>query len=204
VLSKKSKEYRRKITSVKNYKVALSPTFLSHYHHLKTIQGTKFPSREIDDMACLLSKKDSKTIAQFLSIEEKTVETRKYKLLLVKRYYLKLLIQEAFEEHLQKILCLIDKRRVSCSIVCWKGEENKSTFIDKLLPYLKLAGIKICFELRENYKLMSHLVHKIESHLVNYALYIPSFPLIHTLAGHKRIGCILYNQANIYKDLYKW
>ena len=101
MLSKK-KGYRRKITSVKNYKVALSPTFLSPYHHLKTIQGPKFPSRERDDRACLLRGKGSKTIAPFLSIEEKNVETRKYKLLLVKRHYLRLLIQEAFEKHLQK------------------------------------------------------------------------------------------------------
>ena len=87
---------------MKNDKVDLSPSFLSHHLHLKTIQSIKFTSRERDGIACLLSKKGSKAIAPFLSNEEKTVETHKYKLLLVKRPYLRLLIQEVFEKPLQK------------------------------------------------------------------------------------------------------
>lgn len=54
---------------------------VSYYNHLKLINGVKFTPREIDIIACLLSAKGLKTIALFLSIEEKTIETHKYNIM---------------------------------------------------------------------------------------------------------------------------
>ncbi|MBW8310047.1 MAG: tetratricopeptide repeat protein [Candidatus Paracaedibacteraceae bacterium] len=174
-----------------------------YYEHLETINGVRFTPREIDIIACLLSGKASKTVAYFLSIEEKTVETHKYnimrklecnskesiisfieksdKFLLIKRHYRGLLMQAAFEKYLQEILCLIEMRDISCSLIYWKGEEAQSTFISKLATYLKRAGIKIFLEARENYKSIHHLVHKIESYPIHYVLYVPSSSLVKAL-----------------------
>src|SRR6266446_6112959 len=52
-----------------------------YFGQLETINGVRFTPREVDIIACLLSGKGTKTVAQFLSIEEKTVETHKYNIM---------------------------------------------------------------------------------------------------------------------------
>lgn len=174
-----------------------------HYERMETISGVRFTPREIDLIACLLSGKATKAVAHFLSIEEKTVDTHKYNIMrklecnskesiinfieksdkfsIVKKHYLDLLIQRAFETHLQEILALIGKNVVSCLIVYWKEQGNKSSFINELETYLKLAGMTISVERREDYKSLNHLVHKIESQPIDYVLYVPSVSLIDAL-----------------------
>ncbi|AIK96440.1 response regulator transcription factor [Candidatus Odyssella acanthamoebae] len=51
-----------------------SPDYI-YAHHLKNIGGIPFTQREIDILAGMLSGKTIKTIAYFLTISPKTVET---------------------------------------------------------------------------------------------------------------------------------
>lgn len=177
------------------------------YENLETINGIRFTRREVDIIACLLSGKSAKTVAHFLSIEEKTVEAHKHnimrkltcnskesiikfiensdKFLAIRKHYSDLLVQEDFKNSLREISLLIEKETTSCSIVYWKEQKNSSSFINKLETYLKLAGIKISVEPREIYKSLSHLIHEIESKTVSYILYVLPVSLINALrAGH--------------------
>jgi tetratricopeptide (TPR) repeat protein len=164
------------------------------YEHLKTINELKFTPREIDIIACLLSGKATKAVANFLSIEEKTVETHKYNIMrklecnskesiidfveksdkfpFIRKHYLELLTQKIFERLLEDILELRDQNPPRCSVVYWRKEESKTPFIDQLEKHLDLGGIKSSLKTRESYKSPDHLAHSIESQPVDYVLYI--------------------------------
>jgi tetratricopeptide (TPR) repeat protein/DNA-binding CsgD family transcriptional regulator len=180
-----------------------------YYEHLGTINGVRFTPREVDIIACLLSGKATKTVAHFLSIEDKTVETHKYNIMrklecnskegiisfieksdkfsVIKKHYLDLFVQLTFEKCLQEVLILIANNSPVCSLVYWRQEEDQAPFISQLEKHLKLAGIKVLSDVREGYKSLNHLVHKIESDPGDYVLYVPSFSLIDSLqAGHDR------------------
>jgi tetratricopeptide (TPR) repeat protein/DNA-binding CsgD family transcriptional regulator len=166
-----------------------------NYKHLKIINGVNFTPREIDVIACLLSGKGSKTIAQFLSIEEKTVETHKYNVLrklecntkegiihfveksdkfsALKNHYVSLLCDAIFEKYLKQILGLKKSDEVFCVLI-YEKTYSDIDFVNQLLKHLKLAGIKTCGELKGDHKSLNHLIHHVNSQAVNSLIYLTS------------------------------
>lgn len=113
--------------------------------HLRVINNIRFTSREIDVIACIMHGKNIKGVANFLSNEDKQVETRtieshisnikrkigtnvregiinfmeksdKYKL--IQSYYLSLLIQQEFKKNLKEILILTKPYNISFLLFC--------------------------------------------------------------------------------------
>ncbi|WP_417905385.1 LuxR C-terminal-related transcriptional regulator [Candidatus Tisiphia endosymbiont of Micropterix aruncella] len=112
--------------------------------HLLTINNIKFTLREIDIIACITRGKNIKGVANFLSNEDKQIETRtieshisnlkrkiatnsregiinfieksnKYQL--IQNYYLSLLVQQEFRRILKEILILTKSDNISLFIV---------------------------------------------------------------------------------------
>ena len=172
---------------------SLSPD--SYYDHIKTINCVKFTPREIDVIACLLSGKGSKTIASFLSIEEKTVETHKYNVMrklecnskegiihfieqsdkfsALKHHYLSLLREAIFEKYLRQILSLSNRKGLDCLLV-YEQNKNLTSLINQLEKHLALAGVKVVKEARENHKSMNHLIHYAHSCEIDSIAYLVS------------------------------
>lgn len=139
--------------------------------YLTEINGIPFTQREIDIIACILSGRSAKKTASFLYISPKTVENhirnimlklrcrsqetiidlmeKSGKFIFIKRYYASLLIQAAFEQTLNTIEGIINKRSLSCKII-YPEQEHKKHLIPHLERHLKRIGIKTAFEVREN------------------------------------------------------
>lgn len=183
--------------------------------HLLTINNIRFTSREIDVIACIMHGKNTKGVANFLSKEDKQIETRtieshlsnikrkigtnsregivnfieesdKYKL--VQSYYLSLLIQQEFKKILKEILILTKSDNISFFIVLQRlGNNDLTLMINKIRNDLQLIGITVFVELREDFY---------------------NTPVV--LGKHKNKGkkplrqCMIYvlsvNEANIYKQ----
>lgn len=149
------------------------PTFpLEFYSHcLTAINAIKFSKREIDILACILSGRSAKGIAQFLSIAPKTAEAHTYnilrkldctsregiisliersdKFLTLKKYYLSLLTQVAFEKALKNISHLTMGQKNDCFIVCKQTQEKINPLLQKIKSDLELAGINVSVEVKE-------------------------------------------------------
>ncbi|MBX9786595.1 MAG: tetratricopeptide repeat protein [Alphaproteobacteria bacterium] len=139
--------------------------------YLTILNGIKLSNREIDIISCILNGRSAKGIAHLLSIAPKTVETHTYnvmkkldcpsreslislveksdKLLLFKRYYLRLLSYLAFEQTLKNISKLGSNEEKSCIIVCWR-EERTIALVSQIKTHLELAGTKVSLEVRED------------------------------------------------------
>lgn len=147
--------------------------------HLLVINNIRFTSREIDVIACIMHGKNIKGVANFLSNDDKQVETRtiethisnikrkigtnaregiinfieksdKYKL--IQNYYLSLLIQQEFKKALKEILILIKSYNISFFIVLEMLENNDlNLIINKIRSDLQLIGITVFIELREDF-----------------------------------------------------
>ncbi|AFB26344.1 MULTISPECIES: NB-ARC domain-containing protein [spotted fever group] len=145
--------------------------------HLRVINNIRFTSREIDVIACIMHGKNIKGVANFLSNEDKQVETRtieshisnikrkigtnvregiinfmeksdKYKL--IQSYYLSLLIQQEFKKNLKEILILTKPYNISFFIVLQMlGNNDLNWMIYKIRRDLQLVGITVFIELRE-------------------------------------------------------
>ncbi|MBY0272620.1 MAG: tetratricopeptide repeat protein [Alphaproteobacteria bacterium] len=142
-----------------------------YFAQLTSLNGIKLSKREIDIISCILNGRSAKGIAHLLSIAPKTVEVHTYnvmkklscssreglislaeksdKLLLLKRYYLRLLSHLAFEQSLKNISKLGSHEEKSCVIICWKKEETIA-LLSQIRAHLELAGVKTSFEVREN------------------------------------------------------
>lgn len=178
--------------------------------HLAIISGIKFTPREIDVIACLLGGRTTKTICQFLSIEEKTVETHKHnimrkldanskegiinfieksdKLPSIKQHYLDLLSQVLFEKSIQEALNLPGKKGMICSIIYWREQEQKTPLVNQLEKHLKLAGFKLSLEARENYRSLNHLIHNLESQVLDCTIYMVSAKLLEQFRSDESKG----------------
>ena len=143
----------------------------AYYNSLKIINGVNFTPREVDIIACLLSGKGAKTIARFLSIEEKTVETHKYNVMrklernskegiihfieqsdkfsALKYHYLSLLREAIFEKYLGQICNLVGGKETACTLIHEKSE-GSTYFINQFEKHLRFAGIKVCRRLKES------------------------------------------------------
>lgn len=132
-----------------------------YFQNIKSINNINFTAREIDIISCILNMRGIKKIAVILSISARTVEghiqnitlkigcnsqegikdfvERSEYLLLIKRHYLHLLINDLFIQTLRKILALIRNHSVTCCII----DEVKLHDISLLIKHLRMAGIKI-------------------------------------------------------------
>jgi tetratricopeptide (TPR) repeat protein/DNA-binding CsgD family transcriptional regulator len=160
--------------------------------YLTTINGIKLSKREIDIISCILNGRSAKGIAHLLSIAPKTVETHTYnvmkkldcpsrenlislversdKLLLLKKYYLRLLIHLAFEQTLKDMSKLGTNEEKSCTIVCWK-EEERIALLSQIKAHLELVGVKVSLEIREKWQSLTYLISDPQSvYCILYAL----------------------------------
>lgn len=188
------------MNKINSYHFEKNPS--SYYNRLKIINGVKFTHREVDVMACLLSGKGSKTIAQFLSIEEKTVETHKYNIMrklecgskegiiefversdlfsAYKQHYLSLLSQSIFERYLTKISSLCRGSVIKCYLT-YERDVGNIHLLDQMEKHLRLAGLTITKEQIENYKSIDYLIHHVSTQQIDLIIYLLSEPIIEKL-----------------------
>lgn len=132
--------------------------------HLATINDAKFTKREIDVIACILHGRTAKGSATLLSILPRTVQVHTQnirnklgvssqegiinfiesseKLLLVRDYYSKLLIEFTFEKKLEEISKLELKGNPKSLIIYGARVKDKRTFFKKVEENLEKAGLK--------------------------------------------------------------
>lgn len=159
----------------------------------KTIKGVKFTAREIDILACLLSGRSSKTIASFLSISPKTVETHIRSIMsklecnsrdgiisfieksgqfsLIRKRYQDLLIKTDFKKRLKEILSLIRSRKPIKGFLYGNNKPDNKV-IYEIEDYLRLVGIDVTFNIGE--KSVVDLINKD----LYRVIYVGSKPLI--------------------------
>lgn len=153
-------------------------------NYLQVINGIKFTSREIDIIACLLGGRTTKTISQFLEIEEKTVETHKYNVMrklecnskesiinfieksdkfsAIKKHYLNLLSKVLFEKKLREFQKLGNNKDKIYALVYCKSKPQQAFLAKKLQEDFKLSGLTLTLEARESYASSHQLVHHLE------------------------------------------
>ncbi|MBX9804333.1 MAG: LuxR family transcriptional regulator [Alphaproteobacteria bacterium] len=166
-----------------------------NHRNLKNIKGVKFTPREIDVVACLLSGKGTKTVAKFLSIEDKTVETHKYnrmrklecnskegivdfleksdKFSLLKSHYLALLVQSVFKKYLLQIFNMKSKKALVCSLVFGEKGEDK-VLGSQIIDDLELVGVQATIIRRQEHRSFKHLLHHINSKEIDCVIYFAS------------------------------
>lgn len=175
------------------HKMNLSKDICIEY--LKTINGLNFTSREIDIIACLVHGRATKTIASFLSIASRTVEThirnimrklecnsqecirnfieKSDKFLGINNHYLNLMIQFEFEQRLQEVLNLRTRKLTLCVIFFNKREqEDRTSFICQIQKNLKLSGIEVVIDDRGTCKPITPFKHNQQAYQNNYVIYI--------------------------------
>lgn len=184
-------------------------------NHLKEIEGIKFTRREIEIIAFMLSGRSRKKIAAFLSISPKTVENhtrnimhkfacnskehivdlieKSGKLLSFKQYYLHWLIHSEFKEILERLALL--KEELICTIVYWPLENDCYFLLPHLKAHLKLAGVKVNNEPRQNQQPLSALLS--ESTKGTYKLYLLPKYISEEISRHSNNNYIGYhNNSN--------
>ncbi|MCE3239316.1 MAG: hypothetical protein K0R24_2297, partial [Gammaproteobacteria bacterium] len=168
----------------------LLPDIYSCY--LKKIKGIRFTRREIDIIAFLISGRSTKKIAAFLSLSPKTVANhtqnimvklgcnsrdaiidfveRSDRFLFLKKYYSTLLSDAEFEKSLKKISILKDKAPPLCAIAYLQEHPPQSSLLHYLETHLRLAGVAVSREARENNKTFYQLTQ--EPYNDAYVIYI--------------------------------
>ena len=136
--------------------------------YLNEIDGISFTFREMDVIACILHNRGEKKIASLLSISPRTVGTHVHnvmlklgrnsreniidfieksgKLLLIRKYYLHLLIQSSFEEHLVKIAKIINRKGIIYTTSQIDLNSIEKSNFDQLQTHLKLANVNLAKE----------------------------------------------------------
>lgn len=182
----------------KNNKLALPKEI--YRAQLNKINAVALSQREIDIIACILSGRSAKGIAQFLSISYRTVQVHTFnamkklgctsresmislveksdQFIPLKEYYLSLLTYNTFEGCLKEVAKLGNGPRPTCIITYWDISENP--FFNYLKEHLTLAGMSVLLEVREKKQLFSQLLQEARHDI--YTLYA----LPHTwLAEHQ-------------------
>jgi tetratricopeptide (TPR) repeat protein/DNA-binding CsgD family transcriptional regulator len=160
---------------------------------LQTIKGVYFTPREIDVISFLVSGRSAKKIATSLSITTKTIEhhtsnimsklecnSREHiidfietsgNLSSLRQHYTDILIYHSFKKTLLEISRLKPKKLLSCVLIYWTKREEEKTFITYLEACLKMIGIVVLKELREQFISLSQLINECrESEYVIYIL----------------------------------
>lgn len=130
--------------------------------YLASINDIHFTKRELDVMACIFSARKTSTIASFLSIDTRTVETHvrnimskiecnsreriidfiesSEKLTYIRHYYSLLRINTIFEKILKD---LKNFKLVEVNILVLNYHQSKNYFFRQFISHLRLAGIKV-------------------------------------------------------------
>ncbi|MBX9786885.1 MAG: tetratricopeptide repeat protein [Alphaproteobacteria bacterium] len=159
---------------------------------LQTIKGVYFTPREIDVISFLVSGRSAKKIASSLSITTKTIEhhtsnimsklecnSREHiidfietsgNLSSLRQHYTDILIYHSFKKTLMEISKLKPKKLLSCVLIYWTGQEEEETFITYLETCLKMIGVAVSKEFREQYAPLSQLINEYEES--EYVIYI--------------------------------
>jgi DNA-binding CsgD family transcriptional regulator/tetratricopeptide (TPR) repeat protein len=142
--------------------------------HIKIISGQHFTSREVDVISCLFHGRAVKTIASYLSISAKTVEThirnvmgklkchsqesirdfieKSDKIACIRHHYLILQLRTNFEKSLFHIAKKNRQTTIRCLIVYKKGSKEDFILLSQLEKHLSLAGINISVKARDTMK----------------------------------------------------
>ena len=140
-------------------------SFLNDFQPFQFIESIRFTHREIDIIACLLQGRTQKTIANFLSIAPRTVETHLRNIMLklecnsregiidfiesagktsaFRSRYQALLMQAEFKKQLQAIAQHIKGKNYTCCLLYEKHKKDKLALIE---APLKKVGIKVIIE----------------------------------------------------------
>jgi tetratricopeptide (TPR) repeat protein/DNA-binding CsgD family transcriptional regulator len=131
-------------------------------HYLKTIGLISFTRREIDIISCLLSGRAAKTIAFFLKISPRTIETHMRNIMLkignssregiidfieksgkfsiIRKHYQNLLLEAGFERKLKEVASLIKAENHDC-ILAYEQDDD-ALFLSYIAKHLQIAGIQ--------------------------------------------------------------
>ena len=156
--------------------------YLQDTLHLEPINGVSFTKREIDVIACILSGKSVKKIAQFLSISPRTVENHVHnillklgcqsqeniiefieksdKFLLIREHYLNLLTQSSFILELKAVSTLLVNYNYACLFVIGENPGNNTALVRQFINDLQLAGFKVSTEHNEKNDCIFNQVHE--------------------------------------------
>ncbi|MBW8308628.1 MAG: tetratricopeptide repeat protein [Candidatus Paracaedibacteraceae bacterium] len=152
-----------------------------YLEYLTTINAAPLTQREIDVISCLLNGRNTKGIANFLSISPKTVATHLYnatrrfgcdsngmmkliensdQFLILKEYYSTLLIDSLFKKTIQEIFkrAIDNPTSLKCVLIYWK---KKPPFLKSLKDDLTKAGLTISLEGRKETQSFGHLIQEI-------------------------------------------
>ncbi len=197
-----------------------------YLNYLKTINGVKFTRREIDVIACILSGKASKIIATFLSIAPKTVEAHTHNIMLklecnsregiiefieksgnlplMQKYYLNLLIYDAFKKGLEKTSHILKTQLPKGHIICWPLQDNKELVVQQLEQDLKSAGINFSLEIQKGLNSGFKIEELIQSSKKGHVICIGPKDLLNNLYAQlnaKKLKIPLSKQNFIFLDL---
>lgn len=162
---------------------------------IKTINGIKFTSREIDIMACILGRRTAKKVAFSLQISPKTVENHTRNIMqklgcnsregiidfiegspespLLKQRYAQLLCAAAFEQALKEISAQIKGHILHhCTIIDGSADVQSSLLSPQLQQYLESVGIRSTLKTGTLLKELSALKKDIDTCGENNLLYI--------------------------------
>ncbi|MBS0186111.1 MAG: hypothetical protein JSS34_07220 [Proteobacteria bacterium] len=198
--------------------------------NLKIIGETKFTRREIDIIACILSGKSVKRIAYLLSISARTVEAHTYNILsklnftsrediihfieksgmlsLMQKYYLNLLIQQAFKSSLKQISNQLINKNINCLII-YEKQSKEELFLAKDLEIdLTQSGFKTHLESMKDQKSIDLLLKKTAFSKTEHVIYIGNPNLIPHFSSKNKTNassprnisfCLLSNASPIEK-----
>ncbi|OJX14400.1 MAG: hypothetical protein BGO77_02810 [Caedibacter sp. 37-49] len=148
--------------------------------NLKTINHINFSRRELDILTSLLSEKETKEIAAFLSIAPRTVDNSLYniskrinvktrqeiiefikrssELPYIQEYYMSLSLLVFFEKHLRQISKTVNTVSSTCLIIYEPKDRTISSFIQLLKKHLELLSIQSSIiALQEKQELLNYL-----------------------------------------------
>ena len=183
------------------------PPFISSLP-LEEIDGVRFTRREIEIISCILSGRAQKTIASFLLIAPRTVETHTRNIMLklecnsresiinfiekagksslLRNYYQALIIRADFEKRLKALSILIKGRISFCRLVYAQEQENNFPLIHKMEEHLRLAGFITKLDSREKLEPTIDLMFDRSSGERDYVIYIASKELIEEFCKEKK------------------
>ena len=169
---------------------------------LQEVNGVQFTTRQIDILSCFLNGKNPKSIANLLSISQKTVESHgknirqrtghfslqhlisfveeSGKTLLLKKYYLILCGKIHFEKTLQKI-STIKKEREKILVLNPESSSSPNDFSELLVAHLRKSGLEVIVQKKP-------ALRKLKKENTLLILFSKNF---YDLKKNKSLGCTL-------------
>jgi tetratricopeptide (TPR) repeat protein/DNA-binding CsgD family transcriptional regulator len=133
--------------------------------YLISIKDVKFTRREVDIISCLLNGRSTKTIASFLEVTPRTIETHIRNIMLklachspeniigfversdqysaIKKHYENLLIYDFFKKNLKEIFTLIHPESPVCYLFYTYVQDDELAIIHQITDHLRFTGFKI-------------------------------------------------------------